>query len=473
MTILAAQSAQGRRTLCEELPGGITIHYTDAASFQTERRSIFENRIYDFTTDAARPLLIDGGAHLGMAAIRWKSLMPNARILCFEPDESAFELLKKNIVANNLADIEPIQAGLSDREGVVAFSPDGSDGGRILPDAQKAAAPRSIRTVKLSDFIAKPVEMLKLNIEGQEWPVLRELEQSGKLTQVRRIILEYHGWPGGRQSLGDILNLLDRAGFRYLLHDFDRETNPTTKPPFRIRPHAPWFCLIYAERPAGATQIAAPSIDWGELRRTSPVSRVFGLDRGTPIDRHYIENFLERNASDIRGRVLEVADATYTRRFGADRVTRSDVLHATPGSRHATLIGDLATGQGIPDDTFDCIILTQTLHCIEDARAALAACRRALRPGGVLLATLPGISQISRYDMDRWGDYWRFTSLSARRLFAERFADANLTIECHGNALAATAFLQGVSAEELTPAELDECDRDYELLLTLRAVKVP
>ena len=48
------------------------------------------------------------------------------------------------------------------------------------------------------------------------------------------------------------------------------------------------------------------------------LSRDFGFDRGTPIDRYYIESFLSTHASDIRGHVLEVADNTYTRRFGGD-----------------------------------------------------------------------------------------------------------------------------------------------------------
>ena len=215
----------------------------------------------------------------------------------------------------------------------------------------------------------------------------------------------------------------------------------------------------------------ARPIDWGSLRRTEPVSRVFGFDRGTPIDRYYIEGFLARHAPDIRGRVLEIGDPAYTRKFGGDRVTRSDVLHAVEGNRKATLIGDLETGCGIPDDTFDCVILTQVLPFIFDVRGAVRAVHRGLRPGGIVLATVPCISQVSRYDMDRWGDFWRFTSLAARRLFEGQFGAANVAVEAHGNALAATAFLQGAAVEELTPAELDARDPDYELIVAVRAQK--
>jgi SAM-dependent methyltransferase len=212
-------------------------------------------------------------------------------------------------------------------------------------------------------------------------------------------------------------------------------------------------------------------IRWGNLRRLNPISSVFGLDRGQPIDRYYIEAFLQRCSADIHGRVLEIGDPGYTRKFGGDRVTHSDVLHAVPGNPQATLVGDLATGDGIPKETFDCLILTQTLLYIYDVSEAITNCYAALKPGGVLLATFPGISQISRYDMDRWGDYWRFTTLSAKRLFGEVFPPENVAVQSQGNVLTAIAFLHGLAAKELRKKELDYNDPDYEVLITVRAVK--
>jgi hypothetical protein len=209
----------------------------------------------------------------------------------------------------------------------------------------------------------------------------------------------------------------------------------------------------------------------GALRRLTPISRTFGLDRGTPVDRVYIERFLGEHASDVRGRVLEIGDATYTRRFGADRVTRSDVLHAEPGNPDATLVGDLESGRNVPAGEFDCVILTQTFSFLFDVRAALAHARDALRPGGVMLATVAGISQISRYDMDRWGDFWRFTSKSVRRLFDEAFGAEYVTVTTYGNVLAATALLHGLAQEELNESELLHHDPDYELIIAIRAVK--
>ncbi len=187
------------------------------------------------------------------------------------------------------------------------------------------------------------------------------------------------------------------------------------------------------------------NVDFGDFRRLTPLDDKFGYSRGLPIDRYYIENFLARHANDIRGRVLEIGDDSYTRRFGGDRVTRRDVLHILEDAPGATFIGDLTHGEHIPSEVFDCFILTQTLHMIYDLRAALQTIHRILKPGGVVLVTVPCISQIDRYD---WGGdwFWGFTHIVARRLFEEIFPAENVEVEGHGNVLTATAFLQGLAA---------------------------
>jgi SAM-dependent methyltransferase len=216
----------------------------------------------------------------------------------------------------------------------------------------------------------------------------------------------------------------------------------------------------------------ALAVRFGLLRRLTPISRSFGMDRGEPIDRYYMETFLERHRADIRGRVLEAGGFTnYTRRFGADRVTCGDILYPKPGFPDGTLVGDLATGEGIPSDAFDCLIMTQVFLCIYDVAAAVATCQRALKPGGVLLATLPGISQICSYDRQNWGDYWRFTDASVARLFGDAFGATNITVETRGNVFVACAFLHGLSVQDLTAAELDHHDPEYQLSIAVRAVR--
>ena len=231
-------------------------------------------------------------------------------------------------------------------------------------------------------------------------------------------------------------------------------------------------------RRPGAAQLRGPReqplqlgrVDFGSLRRLIPISEDFGVDRGGPVDRYYIENFLAARSSDVRGRVLEIGESTYTRRYGGDRVTKIDVLHVVEGDPQATIIADLASADHVPSDSFDCIILTQTLQLIYDVRAAVRTIYRILKPGGVLLATFPGITQT--YDLE-WGGtwYWNFTNVSARRLFGEAFPAANVTVETFGNVLAAVSFLHGVAAEELTVEELDYRDPAYDVTITVRARK--
>lgn len=213
------------------------------------------------------------------------------------------------------------------------------------------------------------------------------------------------------------------------------------------------------------------SVDFGDLRRTEPISDQFGLDRGLPIDRHYIEAFLRQNAGSIRGHVLEVAERTYTERFGGARVTGSDVLHLTGESPATTVVADLTDATGLSDETYDCVVLTQTLQFIFDMDAAISELHRILKPGGCVLATATGISQVSRYDDERWGDYWRLTGRSARRLFERHFRPDDVEMTTYGNVLAATSFLEGLATSELTAAELDVHDDDYPLLIGVKAVK--
>lgn len=216
-------------------------------------------------------------------------------------------------------------------------------------------------------------------------------------------------------------------------------------------------------------RLLRPAI-WGTLRSTEPRSRHWGTDRGTPIDRYYIESFLAEFAADVHGTVLEVADPAYTRRFGGSRVTREEVVSIAPGP-DVTIVGDMTQPGVLPREHYDCIILTQTLHFIFDKHAAIAALYDALQPGGVLLITVPGISQISRFDEELTGDYWRFTTASLPRVLASKFPSDAITVRCYGNVMSATGLLQGIATEEVTPRELDHHDPLYQVTIAARAVK--
>ncbi len=212
------------------------------------------------------------------------------------------------------------------------------------------------------------------------------------------------------------------------------------------------------------------TLEWGDLERTTPFSRNWGLDRGCPIDRHYIHAFMARHAADVRGTVLEVLDSGMTTLYGGDRVRRADVLDIDPGNSRATVVADLRAANNVLSNTYDCFILTQTLHLLDDLAAAIRHAHRILKPGGVLLATFPCASMVSSEYGSR-GDHWRVTEAGARRLLSSAFGEANLDVATHGNVRAITAFLYGFAVEEIDRSALDINDPDYPLLVTVRAVK--
>jgi surface carbohydrate biosynthesis protein/FkbM family methyltransferase len=869
--------------------GSLRIYCQDLMAFYIAAKDIFLHEIYGFTADSPAPRVIDGGGHLGLFTLYVKSKYPTARVTVFEPDTLSLSLLRKNLSANGIQDAEVIEAGLLDREDALSFGSDGSDGSSIFSGKPNC----EIKTLRLGNYLHETIDFLKLNIEGAEYAVIKDI--GADLGRVRQMVIEYHGFPETGQQLHHILSILDRAGFRYLIHDFDTQTNPSTKPPFDLSSESRFFLLIYAKQmtlagrstigqaaaqpkpdqkalsvqdfyanefmihhlreihgrvaivghqvpqaivdaadrnkatvqhfpidprcgiegvKAGADQnnldcvilwglpnsnersierlqwsagrlgadgtllvmnpgvcsllggdslkptdralekliiqalpgtkieltsygnaaaakwmvaddqlpqlapellrIADPDyqvavgaklhkcgagdnmpkgrprkrlllytlwrsgthwianlmseiigipwtytdgqnafseiktclekntiavrhlshtpdevLQWSQrldfdilfvwrdirdviasnvnmrkyveghrpglppfpdmeandilkwelahyattytqllpawiqktnpwmhqvryesmvyhphdtmrtilkfiqldlessrleeiLRKYSfkklagresgveqknshyrkgvvgdwesqfdsegralvadlfagswfassawdrkslhPRSRKFGFDRGKPIDRIFIEHFLKQKSGLIRGRVLEIADNAYTRAFGSG-VECSDVLNvqAAPG---ATLVGDLTTGENIPTGLFDCIILTQTLNVVYDARATLQNAYKALKPGGAMLLSAPGISQVSRYDMDRWGDYWRFGSRELQQLVAEALPDCQCRVESYGNRQVAGAFLDGLAAQELPAAALKIREPEYAILQT-------
>lgn len=207
------------------------------------------------------------------------------------------------------------------------------------------------------------------------------------------------------------------------------------------------------------------SVRFGDFRTLDPIDRDFGYQRGLPIDRYYIENFLRKYSNEIKGVVLEIGEDTYTRKFGSD-VQHSDVLHVCEGNPKATIVADLTSAQNIEADRYDCIIITQTIHLIYELKAVAETLNRILKKDGLLLVTVPGISQVKKCE---WGDDWNwaFTAQSLRHLFEDKFISSEMVLTSHGNVLVAMAFLHGLAREELSKKELDFVDEEYQVLLTL------
>lgn len=205
-----------------------------------------------------------------------------------------------------------------------------------------------------------------------------------------------------------------------------------------------------------------------------PVSRIFGIDRGTPIDRVLIENFLSSQREFIRGDCLEVEEPTYTRKFGAAGHV-SHVLKFAPSDRPghgAEVVADLTRPDTVPAGRFDCFICTQTLNFIFDLAPVIVSIHRLLKPGGRALITAAGISQISRFDYERWGDYWRFTDQSLAKLLTRQFSADKVRVSTVGNVALSCLFLQGLAAEDVPdPSLLQRTDPDYPMLVCAVAEK--
>jgi len=204
---------------------------------------------------------------------------------------------------------------------------------------------------------------------------------------------------------------------------------------------------------------------WGNLRRVRPFSREFGFDRGTPIDRYYLDKFLATNRRAISGRVLEVQVPSYTKRFGME-VHESHTVDVNPAFR-ATYTCDLAHATQIPSDYYDCFLVPNTFQHILDLHPALRTMLRVVKPGGTLLASaaclLPLIAD--------GGDYWRLTADAWRIVLDAEWPGCEIAVEAHGNCLAAAAAMYGLAHEELSPGELDAHDPRYPVLTTIRCRK--
>lgn len=206
-----------------------------------------------------------------------------------------------------------------------------------------------------------------------------------------------------------------------------------------------------------------------DQRAMRPTSEIFGIDRGQPIDRYYIEAFIAQHRHLITGDVLEVAANEYTRKFG-DSAARSFELYTTPTALATAVVGDLTRPETLPNGRFNCFICTQTFNFIYELDAAVKGACHLLNEGGYLLATVGGVSQISRFDMDRWGDFWRLSSAACERLFSDNFSE--VTVISYGNLSAAVALLRGFSVEDLpSRSVLDEHDPNYQVIIGIVARK--
>ncbi len=201
-----------------------------------------------------------------------------------------------------------------------------------------------------------------------------------------------------------------------------------------------------------------------------PISRDFGTGRGRAIDRYYIETFLDKNKDNIKGKVLEIADNLYTLQYGKERVKESYILHIMGWGKNV-IKGNLETGEGLEDNMFDTLIVTQTLMFIFDLHRVVDNIYRIMKKNATAFITVAGISQISRYDANNWGSYWGFHKDALKKLFIPTFGEQNVEVNSYGNVKTAAAMLYGLCCEELSEEDFIEDDEDYPVILTIKLKK--
>jgi SAM-dependent methyltransferase len=199
--------------------------------------------------------------------------------------------------------------------------------------------------------------------------------------------------------------------------------------------------------------------------RVRPYSPRYGANRGTPLDRVYIERFVAQHAAAIRGEVLEVNDDRYTAQFGGS--CRSHVVDIRPTNPRATIVADLCVVGSLPPERFDCVILTHTIQLVEDPAAAVENVYAALVPGGVALITVPSLSRLDLGDRD----YWRWTPLGLETLCQRALPDADVAVQAYGNAGAGAAFFVGLSAENVGSRLLRRDDPNFPVVTCARIDK--
>lgn len=203
-----------------------------------------------------------------------------------------------------------------------------------------------------------------------------------------------------------------------------------------------------------------PRPRWGNLRRVTPFSTRFGFDRGTPVDRYYLDKFLDAHRASITGDVLEIQMVAYARRYG-HALGRADSVDIAAAHR-PTYLCDLARSEGVlPSEAYDCFLLPSTLQHLRDLDGALRHALRVVRPGGMLLATAAGFVPL----IDDGPDYWRLSAEGWRQVLARVWPGCQVEVTGHGNCLAAVAAMLGLALEELTPAELDAADPRYPVMI--------
>lgn len=221
------------------------LEYVDGKSLKWQYWEIYIRHAYDFDAGREDPIILDCGGNIGLSAIWFKHRYPRAKVTVFEADPRIAEVLSANLLTLGLSDVQLVKSAVWTQAGQVAFASDGADGGRVDPHQGQ----QIVDAIRLAEFIREPVDLLKLDIEGAEYAVIRDLCETGAISRVRRLICEVHGRPGDSLALAALLRQLADHGLSFTMAgarsapDLPGESEPT---PFPFAPDRRFLLNLYA-----------------------------------------------------------------------------------------------------------------------------------------------------------------------------------------------------------------------------------
>lgn len=213
---------------------GKSIKITDPFWYLHGLKEIFIDEVYKFDSESSSPLIIDCGSNIGLSIIYFKKIYPGAKVIGFEPDIDIFKMLKYNLSQFNIKDVELFPKAVWINNKPLSFKKNGSVGGHLFEgDGDNLV---NIETVRLKDFLNQTIDFLKIDIEGAEFEILKDCEDT--LKNVKNIFVEYHSFHENTQMIGELLIILKNAGFKIYI----KEAWENMKKPF-IEKKGPYFDL--------------------------------------------------------------------------------------------------------------------------------------------------------------------------------------------------------------------------------------
>lgn len=199
---------------------GYEIGYSNKEEFNILKNEIFSKEIYKTNISKKNPLIIDVGSHIGLSILYFKQQYPDSRILAFEPNPNVFPLLEENIIYNKIKEVSLHNIALGNKASLRNFYIDNSgldcfSTGSFTKDSWEGTQSTTQIMVKvepLSKYINEEVDILKMDVEGAETEIIKELDKAGKLKYIKTIIIEFH--PIKNRKYKNITSILEKNGFK-------------------------------------------------------------------------------------------------------------------------------------------------------------------------------------------------------------------------------------------------------------------